>query len=162
MPGREPQVALDPLGPYAAHAESLRGGLLLQREEWAEAAAACDAILEHHPRSRFVAKARFRRGVCSLRIAERYDQMTDELEDAYADFSLYVAEFPQGEFAPEARRLMNVARERHAAKLWEVMEFYERRKRPKAVRAYLGLLARDFADTSWGRKAAAALKPKGG
>ena len=155
-------VELDPLGPYAAHAESLRGDLLLGHEEWAEATAAYDAILEHHPRSRFVAEARFKRGLCSLRIAERYDQMTDELENAYADLSLYVAEFPQGKFAPEATRLMNVARERHAGKLWEVMEFYERRKHPKAVRAYLGLLARDFADTSWGRRAAAELKRKGG
>jgi outer membrane protein assembly factor BamD len=130
-----------PYSTYATESDLLMAECHFGRDRFIEAADAYQNFVKLHPKNSKVPYAMYRVGLCYFnRIPEdwwfappAYELDQTETTRAIQKLQLYLKAFPQNEYVKEATELLRKCKRRMAERVYYLMEFYLKRKHPRAV-----------------------------
>jgi outer membrane protein assembly factor BamD len=117
-----------PYSDYATLAELKIADVYFEQERFEEAGSYYQDFVELHPKHPQVSYAIYRRGECAFRQMRDQDRDQTPTQEAVAQFRFLLEEYPQSEYAPDARLKLGEAENRLAAHVLEVADFYFDRK----------------------------------
>lgn len=130
-----------PFSNYAAEADLLLADCEFARDRFLEAADAYTNFARMHPKHPKVSYSVFRIGLCYFNrmpgdwwlFPPAFELDQDETERAVREIERFLRQFPQDQFAPEARKHLEICQRRLAARVRYVMDFYLKREHPRGV-----------------------------
>ncbi len=150
-----------PSGPLADDAEMQIGLVQMERARYQNARAAFDVVVSEYPQSEWYYPAVYYGGRADL-IESDYRSDNEELvARARRSFEAYLARQPEGPFAEEAARLIEVCRNRQAMSVLQVARFYLRQDELEAAAIYCRSVVAQFPDSTSATEARSLLETIG-
>jgi outer membrane assembly lipoprotein YfiO len=142
-----------PYGPLAPEARYQIGLYLLENQLYQEARDAFTKVIHDYPESPRAKAAEFQIAYSdSLRSVDaQYDQ--EITKAAVEGFEEYLKSNAKSELSDRARENIAKLREKEAENNFVIARFYEGQKNFHAARIYYQVVADDYRDTTWARKA---------
>lgn len=129
-----------------------RADALLHAGKYLRASDQYLALIDYYPDSRWVPYAWYQMGVCHLELAEWVGRGTEHLEEAERRLEDFVRNFPDHEYADDAREKLEEARALRAEKHRRVALYYMGpAKRPSAALPYLRYIQRALPESKQAR-----------
>jgi outer membrane assembly lipoprotein YfiO len=119
----------------------------LEDDEWIEAQAAFDAIVDRHKDSEWAPISLYYRGYCRFQQIKGVAYDVENMRAALKDFNSYLKQYPEGAEAADARVKVGQVREKIARKNLSIARWYEGRGKPGAARFYYQFTVARFGDT---------------
>jgi outer membrane protein assembly factor BamD len=126
-----------PFSKYAALSDLRLADLKFEQKLWAEAIAGYEEFVRLHPTHEDVDYAEFRVGVAHLEDApgdfvffpHAFEKDQRQVVRAQAALKSFLEKYPASKYAPDARKLLDIANGRLADHDWYVAEFYFKRQK---------------------------------
>lgn len=155
-----------PYSKYAVLSDLRLGDVYFEQEKWLEAADSYDFYLRFHPRHEKNAYAWFRIAKSYVNaipkefffLPKSYVKDQTATHEALEALARYVEQYPTDEFIEEAKKMKSDLRTQLALRDMSIAEYYLRRGKVKGAKARYEHVAKSFADTPEGAKAAAKLE----
>ncbi|MGQ3686139.1 MAG: outer membrane protein assembly factor BamD [Candidatus Loosdrechtia sp.] len=151
-------IAKHPLGPLAADANIKIADSYFELGRYEEALDTYERFLENYPRSEWVPYVLFRIPISKLSHERRQERNTGLLASAQEDLEVYLASYPYGVYAEDAKRMIEEIRIMKAEREFRIGEFYLRVKKPISAAMYFEFVKNDFPGTVWEEKASDRLR----
>lgn len=142
----------NPQGPLAADSQVKIADAYFLAEDFISAEEAYRALLENYPRSEWAPYALFRIPLSRLSLELRRERDLEGLWKARDGFEEYLANYPDGALANEAKRKIHEVEGLIAEREYRIAEFYLRKKKPSAAIIYLERILDKFPNTLWAKK----------
>ncbi len=142
----------NPKGPLAPESNVKIGDAYFLAMEYASAEESYRELLENYPKSEWAPYALFRIPMCKLNQEIMRERDLGRLWKAREGFEEYLANYPTGSFAEEAKKKIHETEEFIAQRQYNIAEFYLRKKRPQAAMSYFEGVMKNFANTLWAEK----------
>lgn len=142
----------NPQGPLAPDSQVKIADAYFLAEDFVSAEDAYRAVLENHPRSAWAPYAMYRIPLSKLSLELRRDRDMGNLWKARNGFEEYLANYPDGALADEAKKKIHEAENLLAQKEYHIAEFYLRKKNPSSAMVYLKRITDRFPNTRWAEK----------
>jgi outer membrane protein assembly factor BamD len=142
-------IQAGPQSPWAPRAQFNIG---LAREKQKAFELAVDAyhkLIERYPGSEQVEAAHFQIGAAYQRASRRAEYDKSAADKAVEAFEEYLARYPNGTNAAEARQAMAKLHNEQARGLFEVARFYEKSRKPRAALVYYNDLITRFPESKY-------------
>ncbi|HHT9152164.1 MAG TPA: outer membrane protein assembly factor BamD [Candidatus Hypogeohydataceae bacterium YC40] len=142
----------NPKGPLAPESQVKIGDAYFLAMEYETAEETYRKLLENYPKSEWAPYAMFRIPLTMLNLEIMRERDMSKLWKAREGFEEYLANYPTGSFAEEAKNKIHELDELIAQRQYNVAEFYLRKKHPQAALDHFeGVISR-FSTTTWAEK----------
>ena len=118
-------------------------------------------MAQGYPKSKWNRAAIFLSGVADLRHSRFAPDNEMLLDRAQRAFEMYLRDQPNGQFADEAKKLLNECKEKQAQTLVDIAHFYERRHEPEAAVVYYQMVLAEHPESASAPAAKLALGQQG-
>ncbi|MFP4176037.1 MAG: outer membrane protein assembly factor BamD [Planctomycetota bacterium] len=136
----------------AAQAQKSKADALREDGQYLKASDEYLALIDTFPRSELVAECWYRIGMCHLELARWIGRGTEHLKEAQTRLKDFLYNFPDTQFAPEAREALQDAQRLHAEKYARIARYYiGPADRPAAALPYLRHVRRTVPDKQLGQ-----------
>lgn len=122
-------------------------------EEYALARGEYQDVVDDSPTSPFVVEARYKIARCVYASVYDFDRDPSETEAAITLLDSFLREFPESQFAPDAKAALADCRGRLARREFETGRFYEGRHRKRSAIIQYQYVVSQYPDTEWAPKA---------
>jgi outer membrane assembly lipoprotein YfiO len=148
----EKVIEHNPKGPLAPESQVRIGDAYFMAMEYDSAEEAYRKLLESYPKSEWAPYAMFRIPLSKLSIEIMRERDLGRLWKAREGFEEYLANYPTGSFAEEAKKKIHETEELIAQRQYNIAEFYLRKKRPQAAMTHFQGVINQFPNTPWAEK----------
>jgi outer membrane assembly lipoprotein YfiO len=142
----------NPKGPLAPESQVRIGDAYFLAMEYDSAEDAYRKLLENYPKSEWAPYALFRIPLCKLSVEVMRERDLGRLWKAREGFEEYLANYPTGSFAEEAKQKIHETEELIAHRQYNIAELYLRKKRPQAAMVHFEGVMNRFPNTPWAEK----------
>lgn len=142
----------NPKGPLAPESQARIGDAYFLAMEYDMAEEAYRKLLENYPKSEWAPYALFRIPLSKLSLELMRERDLGRLWKARQGFEEYLANYPTGSFAEEAKKKIHETEELIAHRQYHIAELYLRRKRPQAAMVHFEGVISHFPNTLWAEK----------
>lgn len=142
----------NPQGPLAADAQVKMADAYFLGEDFVSAEDAYRGVLENYPKSEWAPYSMYRIPLCKLSLEFRRERDMDNLWKARNGFEEYLANYPDGTLADEAKKNIHRVEDFIAHKEYDIAEFYLRKRKPASAMVYLKRIVSRFSNTRWAAK----------
>jgi outer membrane protein assembly factor BamD len=139
-------------GPQSKWAPQAQFNIGLAREKqraYDEAVLAYQKLIDRYPDSLQVETAYYQIGAAYANASRRAEYDKSAADKAVEAFQEYLARYPQGDKAMEAKRTMAKVRAEQARGLYEIARFYDKQKKSPAALIYYNDLITHFPDSKY-------------
>lgn len=140
------------LGPQSKWASQAQFNIGLAREKqraYDEAVSAYQKLIDRYPDCDQIEAAYYQIGVAYEKGARRAEYDKSMADKAVEAFQEYLARYPKGDLASDAQQAIVKLQTEQARGLYEVAQFYEKSKKPKAAMIYYNDLIARFPDSRY-------------
>ncbi len=148
----EKVIEHNPKGPLAPESQIKIADAYFLAMEYDTAEEAYRKLLENYPKSEWAPYAMFRIPLTKLNIETMRERDLGRLWKAREGFEEYLANYPTGSFAEEAKEKIHETEELIAQRQYNIAELYLRKKRPKAAMVHFEGVVSHFPNTPWAEK----------
>lgn len=142
----------NPQGPLAPDCQVKIADAYFLAEDFASAEEAYRNVLENYPRSEWASYSLYRIPLSKLSLELRRERDLESLWKARDGFEEYLANYPDGTLADEAKKKIHEVEEIIAHREYRIAEFYLRKKEPVSAMVYLRRVLDRFPNTRWAEK----------
>ncbi|MBI4433029.1 MAG: outer membrane protein assembly factor BamD [Candidatus Omnitrophica bacterium] len=160
LPGQQKAVELykhivknAPYGTFGDQAQFKLGELYASQGEYAEAQKAYQAVIDEHPGSDLVPKARYQIAYVSMQASKQAQYNEQYAERALEEFQSFKESFPASSQSVEAEEAIKALRAKKADTQLGVAEFYDRQKKWESAKVYYQEVASKYPETQAAAKA---------
>lgn len=150
-----------PYGKFAAISQYKIGLYFKEKGMYQEARDEFEKAMNDYPNSEWAQAAKFQIAMADTNRASDAQHEQKVASVALDEFNDFVKIHPESQLTPEAKEQMARLKSKEAENNFVIAKFYVKQKNLKAARIYFKEVAGNYADTSWGPKAAAELKKIG-
>ncbi|MFQ5957452.1 MAG: outer membrane protein assembly factor BamD, partial [Candidatus Brocadiales bacterium] len=142
----------NPQGPLAPDCQVKIADAHFLAEDFVSAEEAYRSVLEDYPRSEWAPYSLYRIPLSKLSLELRRERDLEGLWKARDGFEEYIANYPDGTLAEEAKKKIHEVEEIIAHREYRIAEFYLRKKEPMSAMVYLQRILKRFPNTRWAEK----------
>jgi outer membrane protein assembly factor BamD len=147
-----------PFGEYAARAQLMIGQCYKKSEQYNEAIASFQKIVDDYPKSKLASTAQYEVAQCTYlaSLKPAYDQeLTD---DAIKEFKRIAQGEEDFDLSQEAAEVISLLEDKKAESLYKTAQFYEKRRRPTSAAIYYKQILSRYPESFFSELAAERLK----
>ena len=148
----EKVIEHNPKGPLAPESQVKLADAYFMAMEYESAEEAYKKLLENYPKSEWAPYAMFRIPLSKLTLETLRERDLGRLWKAREGFEEYLANYPAGNFAEEAKKNIHETEEFIARRQYDIAELYLRKKHPQAAMVHFEGVVNHFPNTSWAEK----------
>lgn len=148
----EKVIEHNPKGPLAPESQVKLADAYFMAMEYESAEEAYKKLLENYPKSEWAPYAMFRIPLSKLTLETLRERDLGRLWKAREGFEEYLANYPAGNFAEEAKKKIHETEEFIARRQYDIAELYLRKKHPQAAMVHFEGVVNHFPNTSWAEK----------
>lgn len=148
----EKVIEHNPKGPLAPESQVKLADAYFMAMEYESAEEAYKKLLENYPKSEWAPYAMFRIPLSKLTLETLRERDLGRLWKAREGFEEYLANYPAGNFAEEAKKNIHETEEFIASRQYDIAELYLRKKHPQAAMVHFEGVVTHFPNTSWAEK----------
>lgn len=148
----EKVIEHNPKGPLAPESQVKLADAYFMAMEYESAEEAYRKLLENYPKSEWGPYAMFRIPLSKLTLETLRERDLGRLWKAREGFEEYLANYPAGNFAEEAKKKIHETEEFIARRQYDIAELYLRKKHPQAAMVHFEGVVNHFPNTSWAEK----------
>jgi len=148
----EKVIEHNPKGPLAPESQVKLADAYFMAMEYESAEEAYKKLLENYPKSEWAPYAMFRIPLSKLTLETLRERDLGRLWKAREGFEEYLANYPAGNFAEEAKKKIHETEEFIARRQYDIAELYLRKKHPQAAMVHFEGVVTHFPNTSWAEK----------
>ena len=148
----EKVIEHNPKGPLAPESQVKLADAYFMAMEYESAEEAYKKLLENYPKSEWAPYAMFRIPLSKLTLETLRERDLGRLWKAREGFEEYLANYPAGNFAEEAKKNIHETEEFIARRQYDIAELYLRKKHPQAAMVHFEGVVTHFPNTSWAEK----------
>ncbi|HHT9156160.1 MAG TPA: outer membrane protein assembly factor BamD [Candidatus Tripitaka californicus] len=148
----EKVIEHNPKGPLAPESQVKLADAYFMAMEYESAEEAYRKLLENYPKSEWGPYAMFRIPLSKLTLETLRERDLGRLWKAREGFEEYLANYPAGNFAEEAKKKIHETEESIARRQYDIAELYLRKKHPQAAMVHFEGVVNHFPNTSWAEK----------
>lgn len=148
----EKVIEHNPKGPLAPESQVKLADAYFMAMEYESAEEAYRKLLENYPKSEWAPYAMFRIPLSKLTLETLRERDLGRLWKAREGFEEYLANYPAGNFAEEAKKKIHETEEFIARRQYDIAELYLRKKHPQAAMVHFEGVVTHFPNTSWAEK----------
>lgn len=148
----EKVIEHNPKGPLAPESQVKLADAYFIAMEYESAEEAYKKLLENYPKSEWAPYAMFRIPLSKLTLETLRERDLGRLWKAREGFEEYLANYPAGNFAEEAKKKIHETEEFIARRQYDIAELYLRKKHPQAAMVHFEGVVNHFPNTSWAEK----------
>lgn len=148
----EKVIEHNPKGPLAPESQVKLADAYFMAIEYESAEEAYKKLLENYPKSEWAPYAMFRIPLSKLTLETLRERDLGRLWKAREGFEEYLANYPAGNFAEEAKKNIHETEEFIARRQYDIAELYLRKKHPRAAMVHFEGVVTHFPNTSWAEK----------
>ncbi|MEK7821965.1 MAG: outer membrane protein assembly factor BamD [Planctomycetota bacterium] len=148
----EKVIEHNPKGPLAPESQVKLADAYFMAMEYESAEEAYRKLLENYPKSEWAPYAMFRIPLSKLTLETLRERDLGRLWKAREGFEEYLANYPAGNFAEEAKKKIHETEEFIARRQYDIAELYLRKKHPQAAMVHFEGVVNHFPNTSWAEK----------
>lgn len=148
----EKVIEHNPKGPLAPESQVKLADAYFMAMEYESAEEAYRKLLENYPKSEWAPYAMFRIPLSKFTLETLRERDLGRLWKAREGFEEYLANYPAGNFAEEAKKKIHETEEFIARRQYEIAELYLRKKHPQAAMVHFEGVVNHFPNTSWAEK----------
>ncbi|MDI6759567.1 MAG: outer membrane protein assembly factor BamD [Candidatus Brocadiaceae bacterium] len=148
----EKVIEHNPKGPLAPESQVKLADAYFMAMEYESAEEAYKKLLENYPKSEWAPYAMFRIPLSKLTLETMRERDLGRLWKAREGFEEYLANYPAGNFAEEAKKKIHETEEFIARRQYDIAELYLRKKHPQAAMVHFEGVVNHFPNTSWAEK----------
>lgn len=116
------------------------------------AASEYERYAQFHPNSQRREEADFKRALSFYNLSPRYRLDQTYTNRAIENFRLFLARFPDSEYADEAGEYISELRDKLARKAYSAGEFYKRTSQYRAAAVYFDVVIDNYPETQWAER----------
>ncbi len=138
-----------PYGKYAAPGQYKIGIILRRLGRFDEAKQAFLKLEKNYPESTFAKEAKYQIGLSGYKTAPRPDYTQEETDSSIREIEEFIEENPRSSLQEDARKILAELKDKKAASLYKIAQFYERQRHINSALLYYEDIVNNFSDTSW-------------
>lgn len=148
----EKVIEHNPKGPLAPESQVKIADAYFTAMEYDNAEESYRKLLENYPKSEWAPYAMFRIPLSKLSLERMRERDLGRLWKAREGFEEYLANYPTGSFAEEAKKQIHETEEFIAQRQYQIAELYLRKKHPQAAMVHFEGVINHFPNTPWAEK----------
>ncbi|MFC1632085.1 outer membrane protein assembly factor BamD [Candidatus Omnitrophota bacterium] len=142
-----------PYGEYADIAQFKLGVCYMDLKDYINAALAFKKIIENYPQSALVDDAKYKIAMCAANSSSGPEYNEEDTDNAIKEFNDFVRRYPDSQMEKEARQFIDSLEAQKAEKIFNIAQFYEKRKNSKSASIYYEEILEEYPHSEWAVKA---------